>query len=162
MIKANAAARQRHLVAGRSRDPGHLRGHFVPWARLLVPEDGRAFKLTRGTLLVSSIQKAFLFDVETAELQQTIEIHSIGRLRYVDVSEQHIFVISTLQLNVYRRADGLRVLSIDAGRLPWAFYATPANQLRCAEETFNYGELGFRRATPPNWADREDYFHAGV
>ena len=162
MIKAHTAAQQRHLVANRSRDPNHLRGHFVPWARLLIPEDGRAFKLTRGTLLVSSIQKAFLYNVENAELQQTIEIHSIGRLRYVDVSEQHIFIISTLQLNVYRRADGLRVLTIDAGRLPWGFYATTANQLRRTEETFNYGELGFRRATPPNWADREDYFHAGA
>lgn len=162
MIKANRAAQQRHLVASRSRDPDHLRGHFVPWARLLVPEDGRAFKLTRGTLLVSSTEKAFLFNVENAELQQTVEIHSAGRLRYVDLSEQHIFIISILQLNVYRRADGLRVLSIDAGRLPWGTYASPANQLRSAEESFNYGELSFRRATPPNWADREDYFHAGV
>ena len=162
MVKAKTAAQQRHLIASCSRDPDHLRGHFVPWARLIVPENGHAFKLTRGTLLVASTQKAFLYNVENAELQQTIEIHSVGRLRYVDVSEQHIFIISALQLNVYRRGDGLRVLTIDAGRLPWGFYATPVNQLRRTEGTFDNGELGFRRAVPPNWADREDYFHAGM
>jgi len=162
MIRANTAAQQRYLDTSRSRDPDHLRGHFVPWARLLIPEDGRAFKLTRGTLLVSSAQKAFLYNVENAELQQTIQIRSRGQLRYVDVNEQHVFIVSTLQLNVYHRADGLHILSIDAGRQPWHFYASPANQLKRAEDTFNYGELSFRRATPPNWADREDYFHAGT
>lgn len=162
MIQADLIARDQHLDASRSRDPDHLRGQFVPWARLLVPENGRAFKLTRGTLLVCSAQRAFLYDVETAELQQTIEVQSSGQLRYVDVSEQHVFIVSTLELNVYDRANGLRVLSIPAGRLPWGFYSSPKNQWRSAEGTSNHGELGFRRAAPPNWADREDYFHAGV
>jgi hypothetical protein len=162
MIQADLIARDQHLDANRSRDPDHLRGQFVPWARLLVPENGRAFKLTRGTLLVCSAQRAFLYDVEKAELQQTIEVQFSGQLRYVDISEQHVFTVSTLELNVYDRANGLRVLSIPAGRLPWGFYASPKNQWRSAEGTFNHGELRFRRAAPPNWADREDYFHAGV
>jgi len=162
MLRANKVALQQYHDTNRCREPDHLRGHFVPWARLLVPEEGRAFKLSRGTLLVASAQKAFLYNVEDAELQQTIEIHSLGPLRYVDISEEHVFIISNLQLNVYRRANGLHVLSIDSGRLPWGFYATPGNQLRRTEEILNYGELGFRRAVPQNWADREDYFHAGV
>ncbi|KAF9642594.1 hypothetical protein BDM02DRAFT_3176644 [Thelephora ganbajun] len=162
MIKGNLVAEDRYLDTNRSRDPDHLRGQFVPWARLQIPEDGRAFKLTRGTLLVSSVQKAFLYDVEKAELQQTIELQPFGsgRLRYVDISDQHVFIVSTLQLDVYDRANGSRVLTIPAGRLPWNFYASPENQWRRTEETFNDGELGFRRAAPPNWADREDYFHA--
>jgi len=123
------------------------------------------FKLTRGSLLVSSASSAFLYDVRKAELQQTIEVHSFGfgQLRYVDISEQHVFVISTLRLSVYDRTSGSNVLSIDAGRLPWGSYASLENQWRCTENTFNHGELGFRRAqVPPNWAHREDRFHAGA
>jgi len=164
MIEGNLVAQDRYLDISRSRDPDHLRGQFVPWARLLIPENGRAFKFTRGTLLVASVQRAFLYDVEKAELQQIIEVHALGfgQLRYVDVSEQHIFIVSNRRLNVYDRANGSCVLSIPAGRLPWDFYASPENQWRRTENTFNDGELGFCRAEPPNWADREDYFHAGV
>ncbi|KAF9642592.1 hypothetical protein BDM02DRAFT_2028860 [Thelephora ganbajun] len=164
MIKGNLVAEDRYLDTNRSRDPDHLRGQFVSWARLQIPADGRVFKLTRGTLLVSSVQKAFLYDVEKAELQQTIELQPFGsgRLRYVDISDQHVLIVSTLQLDVYDRANGSRVLTIPAGRLPWNFYASPENQWRRTEEVFNDGELGFRRAAPPNRANREDYFHAGM
>ncbi|KAF9643602.1 hypothetical protein BDM02DRAFT_3123197 [Thelephora ganbajun] len=165
MIEANLIAQAQYLDTSRGRDPDHLRGQFAPWARLLIPEDPDdelAFKLTRGTLLASGAYKAFLYGVEKAELQQTIELHTFGseQLRYVDVSNQHIFIVSALHLNVYDRANGSHVLSIPAGRLPWDFYASPKNQWRCAEETSNHGELGFRRAAPPNWAHRVDYFHA--
>ena len=164
MIEASLTAEDQYLDADRGRDPDHLRGQFVPWARLLGPENGRMFKLTRGTLLVSSAETAFLYDVEKAELQQTIELRSsnLGRLQYVDVSERHVFVVGILRLNVYDRTNGSNVLTIDAGRFPWNFYASPENQWRCLEETFNYGELGFRRTAPSNWAHREDYFNAGV
>lgn len=159
----NRIAEDRYLDVTRSGDPDHLRGQFIPWARLLVPEDGRAFKLTGKTLLVSSNEKAFLFDVEEAELQQTIQLGDFnGRLRYVDVNEQHIFIVSTLQLNVYDRGIGSCVLSIPAGRQPWDYYANPENQWRRTAESFNHGELGFKRAAPPNWGPRDDYFHAGV
>jgi len=151
-----------YLDTSRSRDLDHLRGHFVPWARLLVPEDSRAFKLTRGTLLVSNTQTAYLYDVEKAELQQTIVVQTSGQLRYVDLSERHIFIVSILQLSVYDRANSSCVLSIPAGRQPWGFYAYPINQWRRTEEPSKSGELSFRRAAPPNWADREDYFNAGV
>ena len=162
MIKANLVAEARYFDTGRSRDPDHLRGQFVPWARLLIPENCRAFKLTRGTLLASSANNAFLYDVEQAELQDSFEVHCRGQLRYVDVNERHVFIVSSLEFNVYDRANGSRVLRIQSGRLPWGFYANPENQWRRTEETFNDGELGFRRAAPPNWADREDYFHSGV
>lgn len=163
MIQGNRISEKRFLDASRSRDPDHLRGQFVPWARIAVPENGRAFKLTRGTLLVSSSQRAFLFDVEKAELRQTISVDaSTGVLRYVDSSDQHVFIVNSDQLSVYDRATGSLVLCIPAGRQPCDFYATPENQLRRTEETFNHGELGFRRAASPNSDIREDYFHAGV
>lgn len=163
MITGNRISETRFFDASRSRDPDHLRGQFVPWARLKVPENGRAFKLTRETLLVSSSQRAFLFDVEIAELRQTIELDALaGSLRYVDVSDQHVFIVSTLRLDVYDRATGSRVLSIPAGRQPWDFYAAPENQWRRARETFSHGELSLRRTAPSGSCDREGYFHAGV
>jgi len=165
MIEADLIAQDQYFDDSRSRDPDHLRGQFVPWAHLEILEDGQAFKLTRGTLLVSSSQRALLYDVEKAELQQTIEVNNgpnFVRLRYVDINERHIFIVSTLQLDVYDRANGSRVLTIPAGRLPWDHYASPENQWRSTEESFNHGELSFRRAVPQNWAHREDYFHAGA
>ena len=167
MIDAYVAVLHKYFDTSRDEDPDHIRGQFVPWACLLIPEDpgeDLAFQLTRGTLLVYSAYRAFLYDVETAELQQTIEVHSFdfGELRYVDVSEHHVFIIGTLQLNVYDRESGSHVLDIPSGRLPWGFYAKPENQWRRTEGPFNHGELRFRRAEPSNWAHREDYFHAGV
>ena len=161
MIEANQFAEDLYLDLSRRRDPDHLRGQFVPWACLQIPENGRAFKLARGTLLVSSAQRAFLYDIEKAELLQTIHVQTQGHLRYVDVSEKHIFIVSILQLNVYDRENGSCVLRIPAGRLPWDFYASRESQWRRTEETSDHGELRFRRAAPPNWADREDYFSAG-
>jgi hypothetical protein len=164
-IEANLVVQAQHLDTSRSRDPDHLRGQFVPWACLRVPEnsgDELAFRLIRGTLLVLNRHRAFLFDIETAELQQTITMHALERLQYIDLSDQHLFIVSALLLEVYDRATGSRVLSIPAGRQPWNFYASPENQWRRAGETLNHGELGFRRAAPPNWAHREDYFLIGV
>lgn len=163
MAMGNRIAENKFFNASHSRDLDHLHGQFVPWARLLVPQDSRAFKLTRGTLLVSSSQKAFLFDVEKAELRQTIGLNALtGILRYVDISDKHVFIVSTDRLDVYDRATGSRVLFIPAGRQPWDFYATRENQWRRTAYSFNHGELNFRRAAPPNPGDREDYFHAGV
>jgi len=164
MIQANLVAEDQYFDASRSRDPDHLRGQFVPWAHLEIPDGGWTFKLARGTLLVSDANSASLYAVEKAELQQSIDIggHHWGRFRYADASEQHIFIVSTFQLNVYDRADGSRVLMIPAGRLPWDYYATPENQWRYTEETFNHGEPNFRRDVSPNPVDREDYFYTGA
>jgi hypothetical protein len=165
MFEARMASQARYLDASRMRDPDHLRGQFTPWARLLVPEDpddGLSFRLTRGTLLAFNAGRALLYDIEKAELQQTIEAHIVGCVQNVDVSEQHVFLVGPFRLVVYDRVSGLRVLSIPAGRLPWDFYASPENQWRRTVNPSNDGELGFRRASPPNWAHREDYFDAGM
>jgi hypothetical protein len=86
----------------------------------------------------------FLYDVKNAELQETIEVRFSGQLRYIGVNEQHVFIVSTLELNVYDRVSGLCVLSIPAGRLPWGIYANPKTPWTSVEETSNHGELGFR------------------
>lgn len=165
MLEAWLIAETQYLKVNRTRDPDHLRGQFAPWARLLVPggdDDGLTFKLTRGTLLVFSANRAFLYDIEKAELEQTIEAQLHGNVQYVDVSEEHVFFVSPFELAVYDRMSGSRVLVIPSGRLPWDFYASPRNQWRRTEDTFCHSELGFLRALPQNWAHREDYFDAGT
>lgn len=162
MFEARLVSQAQFLDASRMRDPDHLRGQFTPWARLLIPDDGSVFRLARGTLLAFNVGRASLYDVERAELEQIIEVHVPGKVDYLDVSEQHVFIVSYIQLSVYDRASGVHVLSIPSGRLPWDFYASPENQWRRTKRTFNHGELGFRRAAPPNWAHRMDYFEAGV
>lgn len=164
MFEARLVAQALYLDASRMRDPDHLRGQFTPWARLSIPEDpddGVAFRLTRGTLLVFNSDKAFLYDIEKADLEQIIEVEIPGKVQYIDLSEQHVFIVSHIQLTVYNRVSGSQVLSIPSGRRPWDFYATPENQWRRTEDVFNDGELSFRRAVPPNWAHRMDYFDAG-
>ena len=46
MIDANQFAEDLYLDLSRRRDPDHLRGQFVPWACLLIPENGQAFMET--------------------------------------------------------------------------------------------------------------------
>jgi hypothetical protein len=163
MMEGNRIAENRHLDADRSRDPDHLRGQFVPWARLAFPQESLASKFVQGTLLESNSQRAFLYDIEKAELQKTIEVgsHGFGNVRYVDINEKHIFLVRPFQLTVYDQATSSLVLSIPAGRLPCDFYANPEDQLIRTEEALNHGELGFRAAGPAG-ADREEYFHAGT
>ena len=162
MIEDNRFAEKWYLDASRSRDPSHLRGQFIPWARLRVPEATNAFKLTRGTLLVSSNRKAFLYDIEKAELQQVIGVDEhIDYLRHVDLSDQHIFIVRTLQLSVYDRVTGLSVLSIPAGRQSWDFYASLENQRGCTEHTVNHGELSLQQVVCPDRSDRDDCFRGG-
>ena len=165
MFEARLVSQAKYLDASRMRDPDHLRGQFTPWARLSIPDDpddGVAFRLARGTLLAFNANRALLYDVEKAELEQTIEVNITGKVEYLEVSDKHVFILSYIQLTVCDRVSGLRVLNIPSGRLPWNFYASPENQWRRMERSFNHGEAGFQRAVPPNWAHRMDYFDAGM
>lgn len=163
MIEGNRIAEDRYFDKSRSRDPSHLRGQFIPWAHLQIPQATSAFKLVRGTLLVFSSHTAFLYDIGKAELEEEIGMdgRNIGHLRHVDLSDQHIFIVRTLQLSVYDRVTGSPVLSIPAGRQSWDFYASPENQWGCTEHTFNHGELGFRQLVCPDRNDKNDHFRDG-
>ena len=161
-MRGHRAAERRHFDATRSMDLDHLRGQFVPWCRLRTPEDTLAFKLTGTTLLACGSQRVVLFDVEKGEHQDYFEVDATaGLLRYIDFSEQHIFIVCTHRFSAYDRATGSRVLVIPAGRQLWDFYAKPENQWKREKETQNHGELGFRRAEPLGGTHRDDYFHAG-
>jgi hypothetical protein len=89
--------------------PTHLRyarhGHFRPWAKLSFPTRTRAYRLAYPTLLCAGLGQAFLHDVRTGALVQTIDIGPKD-ICYVDVDERHVFVCEPAALHVFSRADG--------------------------------------------------------
>ena len=91
------------------------RGHFRPWAKLSFPTFTRAYRLAYPTLLCAGMERAYLHDVRTGALVQTIDIRPED-ICYVDVSERHVFVCEPEALHVFSRADGgNEVLRIQRG-----------------------------------------------
>jgi hypothetical protein len=80
------------------------RGHFRPWARLVFPVLTRAYRLVYPTLLCASSEWAFLHDVRTGALVQTIDL-GLENICYVDVNERYVFVCELEALHVYSRGD---------------------------------------------------------
>jgi hypothetical protein len=89
------------------------RGQFRPWALLAYPQLTRAYRLAYPTLICASSRKAFLHDVRTGSLVQTIDI-TIRSLCYVDVSERHVFVCEHDVVHVFSRESGSEILRIPA------------------------------------------------
>jgi len=82
------------------------RGHFRPWAVLSLPE----FVLTSSrvaypTLLCASQNRAFLHDVRTGALVQTIDVH-LRSVCSVDVNERHVLICERRRLRVISRSGG--------------------------------------------------------
>jgi hypothetical protein len=99
------------------------RGHFRPWAKLSFPEPTLAFRFSYPTLLCANNKHAFLHDVRTGALVQTIDLNieewleedeeeEIGGICYVDVNERHAFVCGLRSLHVFARDGGAEVLRI--------------------------------------------------
>lgn len=83
-------------------------GRFVPWALLSIPELTRAYRFVYPTLLVAGYDHAFLYDIPTARLVQTINISGVaaedfGDLRYVELSNQHVFICFEAAILVFDR-----------------------------------------------------------
>ncbi|KAI0263134.1 hypothetical protein BC834DRAFT_336441 [Gloeopeniophorella convolvens] len=87
------------------------RGHFRPWALLSLPVPTLAYRLAFPTLLISGEGRAFVYDVCTGALLQTINIGSQD-VNYVDVNEQYVFVCSPRVLRIFARKGGNLVLQI--------------------------------------------------
>jgi hypothetical protein len=95
------------------------RGHFRPWANLSFPEHTFGTRLAYPTLLSANARRAFLHDVRTGELVQTIDVGGSGGGRlgglglcYVDVNERYAFVCGSRALHVLARDSGAEVLRI--------------------------------------------------
>ena len=92
-------------------------GHFRPWAKLSFPEFTTAYRFAYPTLMCASDEHAFLHDVRTGVLVQTIDLDVQVRLGggvwYVDVNERHAFVCAPHVLYAYARdRDATKVLEV--------------------------------------------------
>ncbi|KAH8984937.1 hypothetical protein EDB92DRAFT_2032795 [Lactarius akahatsu] len=94
------------------------RGQFRPWALLTFPEATRAYRLAYPTLICASDDHAFLHDVRTGYLVQTIDfdihLQELSYVAYVDVNERHAFVSEQDAVHVFSRESGSEVLQIPA------------------------------------------------
>lgn len=95
------------------------RGQFRPWALLQTSEWGRAFRFVYPILLVSSFEKAYLYDVETGNLVQTIKDtqavvggDTLGDINYVELNESYVFICGTQELRVFNRSNGTIALQL--------------------------------------------------
>jgi len=114
-----------HSSASESSSLGrNRRGEFEPWALLRSPEWGRAFRFVYPTLLVGSFLKAYLFDVESAQLIQTIENtqqidgEPLGEIHYVEVNDRHVFICGSVELRIFNRTDGRLTFRMHPGDIP--------------------------------------------
>ena len=103
-------------------------GHFRPWAKLSFPEFTSAYRFAYPTLLCANDEHAFLHDVRTGVLVQTIDLdvhlNEDGGVCYVDVNERHAFVCSPDALHVYARdRDATKVLDVPHSLI---FNSTPS------------------------------------
>ena len=96
-------------------------GHFRPWAKLSFPEPTLALRFAYPTLLCANNKHAFLHDVRTGALVQTIDfsVECLQELEgedngicYVDVNERYAFVCEPRALHVFARDGGAEVLRI--------------------------------------------------
>ncbi|KAH9038549.1 hypothetical protein EDB85DRAFT_427610 [Lactarius pseudohatsudake] len=89
------------------------RGQFRPWALLALPSFTTMYRLAYPTLICANPRRAFLYDVRTGSLMQTIDIH-IQSICYVDANETHAFVCEPDAVHVFSRENGNEVLEIPA------------------------------------------------
>ncbi|KAJ4488680.1 hypothetical protein C8R41DRAFT_981845 [Lentinula lateritia] len=136
-ISASEESYQKHAAT-------YPKGHFKPWAILRMPRLTSAFRFVYPTLLVGGWDHAFLWDIPSCELVQTItsiqeaedpnsafavvvanapsfdapapRLGPLGNLNYVDVDEKHIFICGVTALRVFSRATGKCVLDVSSAR----------------------------------------------
>ncbi|KAG0706677.1 hypothetical protein DFH29DRAFT_137501 [Suillus ampliporus] len=101
------------------------RGHFRPWALLQMPEFTRAFRFSYPTLLSAGANNAYLWNVPTSRLVETInniqapnQDGTLGRLNYVEVNDQYAFFCGSIQLRIFARGGGALVCHLAMKDLP--------------------------------------------
>ena len=100
-------------------------GYFQPWAVLHMPERTSAFRFVYPTLVVAAYDRAYLWDIPSGKLIQTIEEcqfiasedgnnHYLLGIMYVEISERHVFIAGQFHLRVFSRATGKSVLNFSS------------------------------------------------
>jgi hypothetical protein len=107
------------------------RGHFKPWALLRMPTTTRAYRFVYPTLLVAGASEAYLWDIPSATLSQTIvetdlEGDQETHIGYVEISDRHVFICAEDVLRIFSREDGRAALDIHI----------PSTMVSCADLKF--------------------------
>ena len=100
-------------------------GYFKPWAVLHMPEPTSAYRFVYPTLIVAAYDRAYLWDIPSGKLIQTMEgfqliisdngsNHYLQAIVNVEISERHVFIAGQLYLRVFYRETGKSVLTFSA------------------------------------------------
>ena len=89
------------------------RGQFLPWSLLRSDEPVNLYRLKCPTLVLANKEHAFLYDVTTGSLLQTISINC-STFCSLDVNARHVFVSEPCAVRVFSRESGIEVLRIPA------------------------------------------------
>ena len=98
-------------------------GHFQPWAVLHMPESISEFRFVYPTLVVANYNRAYLWDIPSGKLIQTLQgcqfvaseggyNEYLGRIKYVEISERHVFLVGSFRLRVFSRVTGKSILDL--------------------------------------------------
>ena len=121
--------------------PSGTDDYFQPWAVLHMPELTSAFRFVYPTLIVAAYDRAYLWDIPSGKLIQTIEEcqfissedsdgsnHYLLGIMYVEISERHVFIAGQFYLRIFSRATGKSVLnfssSVPGGYGRWKYTPT--------------------------------------
>lgn len=92
-------------------------GVLRPWAFLRTPQVTHVFRLVYPTLVAASNNTAYLWDIATGILEQTLPdlqmaqtgTESLGEIQCVDVNEQNVVLCGENEVHVIARAGGALV-----------------------------------------------------
>ena len=97
-------------------------GYFQPWAVLHMPKQTSGFRFVYPTLVVAGYDFAYLWDIPSGKLIQTIECpltalegdngHYFDEIVDVAVSERHVFIASQVYMRIFSRETGESVLNL--------------------------------------------------
>lgn len=97
---------------------------FEPWCLISTTQPTFAYRFSYPTLVIMSMDTAYLWDIPSATLVQTIQDvtelfanndqdhDDRATISYVDVSERHLFICGWQELRVFNRSDGSLALRI--------------------------------------------------
>jgi hypothetical protein len=94
-----------------------------------MSEHTSAFRFVYPTLIVAARDRAYLWDIPSGKLIQTLQEfqlvthdEAVGRIKYVEISERHIFIVGQSHLRVFSRATGKSVLDLSASKWRYGFW----------------------------------------
>ena len=101
--------------------PSATNGHFQPWAVLHTPGLCNAYRFVYPTLIAATFWCAYLWDIPSGKLIQTLHdcqfltedgYEYLGAIKYVEISERHVFLVGQFRLRVFSRATGKSILDL--------------------------------------------------